>query len=135
MELRTETQVATSETDDNDGGASAKTSTSMGPLGISVQALTPDAVQELELDPSVRGLLVTEVQPEGPAWDVLSDGSRGAPPDIILSVEGKPVKTEAELRNALKEAGPGSIVTLRLYTPVRGGGARRIERLRLSDTK
>jgi serine protease Do len=102
-------------------------------LGITVQSMSPDVASELELNDSVKGLLVTEVQPNGPAWEVLSDGTRGNAPDIIIAVEGKPVRTESELRTALKAVGPGGIATLRIYTPTQGGGVKRIVRVKLED--
>ena len=43
-------------------------------------------------------------------WETLFDDPQRNGPDIILSVEGKPVRTEADLRNALKSEKPGSIV-------------------------
>ena len=42
-----------------------------------------------------RGLLVTDVTAGGPGWGELADPDRGGP-DIILEVEGKPVKTTAD---------------------------------------
>jgi S1-C subfamily serine protease len=58
------------------------------------------------------------------------DEERGGP-DIIISVEGKPVRTEADLRAALKDEKTGSVVTLRVYNPRQQG--RRIERIKLAD--
>ena len=68
------------------------------------------------------------VTPGGPAWDYLADEERGGP-DIILSVEGKPVKTKADLDAALRDQKPGSVVTLSIYNPRQQG--RRIERIKL----
>src|SRR5713101_8882669 len=99
-------------------------------LGISVQPVTPAIAQELQLPADARGLLVSDVTPGGPAWDVLADEQRGGP-DILLSVEGKPVKTKADLDAALKAEKPGSVVTLRVYNPRQQG--RRVERIRLGD--
>jgi serine protease Do len=128
-ELKVEQQLAKND-DSGNGDNASDAGSAMAPLGVSVQALTPEIAQEMDLDPNVRGVLVTEVQPDGPAWEVLSDGTRGVPPDVILSVESKPVKTEADLRSALKDAGAGAIVSLRVYR----AGAKRIERIKLVDT-
>jgi serine protease Do len=98
-------------------------------MGVSVQPVTPQIAEQLQLPADARGLIVTEVTPGGPAWEVLLDETRGGP-DIILAVEGKAVKTEADLRTALKDQAPGSVVTLRLYNPRLG---RRIERIKLAD--
>jgi serine protease Do len=113
--------------------ASAPGGASMNRLGISVEPVSSDAAQQLRLPPGTRGLIVTDVTPGGPAWEVLFDDPQRGGPDIILSIEGKPVRTEADLRNALKNEKPGSIVTLRIYN-VRAQG-RRVERIRLRDTQ
>ena len=104
----------------------------MGRLGISVQPVSAHAASSSSC-PRPRGLIVTDVTPGGPAWDVLVDDPQRGGPDIIISVEGKPVRTEAELRKALQGEQPGSIVTLRIYNPRSQG--RRVERVRLGDGK
>jgi len=52
-------------------------------------------------------------------------------PDIILDLEGKPVKTPADLRQALKNYKAGDIVSLRIYNTQAKN--RRIERIRLGS--
>ena len=98
--------------------------------GLSVQPVTGAIAQELQLPADARGLVVTDVAPGGPSWEVLFDEERGGP-DVILSVEGKAVKTEADLRNALRAESPGAVVTLRVYNPRQQG--RRVERVRLAE--
>jgi serine protease Do len=105
--------------------------TAMNRLGISVEPVGPEAATELQLPADTRGLIVTNVTPGGPAWDVLFDDPQRGGPDIILSVEGKPVRTEADLRKVLLAEKPGSIVTLRIFNP--RAQSRRVERLRLAD--
>ena len=103
----------------------------MNRLGITVEPVTPDVAQQLQLPQGMRGLVVTDVTPGGPSWETLVDDPQRNGPDIILSIEGKPVKTEAELRNALKAEKPGSIVTLGIYNP--RAQSRRIDRVRLGE--
>ena len=105
----------------------------MARLGISVEPVTAETAQQLQLPSDMRGLIVTDVTPGGPAWEVLVDDPQRGGPDIILSVEGKSVKTEADLRKLLQSEKPGSIVTLRIYNPRSQG--RRVERVRLGDTR
>ena len=38
-----------------------------------------------------RGLIVTDVTPGGPSWEVLFDDPQRGGPDIILSVEGREI--------------------------------------------
>jgi serine protease Do len=97
-------------------------------LGISVQALTPAVAKEYELDPGTKGMLVSEVDPNGPSYQQLVAVADGGP-DIIQAVEGTPVRTESEFRSALKAAGKGAIVTLRVYNPRLQ--QTRIQRIRL----
>ncbi len=108
-----------------DGGGGA---VSFDRLGVTVRALTPEVSQEYEIDPGVRGLVVTEVDPDGPAYGVLRSAEDGNP-DVILSVEGTPVRSESDLRKVLADAGKGAIVTLKVYDTRRGD--TRIERVKL----
>jgi len=107
---------------------SSEEAVSMDALGASVQTLTPALSQELQLDREVRGVLVTAVDPNGPAYSQLFPAEEGGP-DIIQSVEGTPVRTDGELRSALSKAGKGAIVTLKVYNP--RAGRSRVERVRL----
>ena len=115
----------------NDGDSSSQGTPMVG-LGISVQPLKPGDAVELGLPRGTGGLIVTDVTPDGPAWEVLRPANSGGPPDIILAVEGKPVSTEADLRAALKNPGPGGIVSLEVFTPTQTGGAKQVVRLKVS---
>ena len=124
-------QLASAEDEANDSEATPG-GTAMNRLGISVEPVSPEAAQELQLTPDTRGLIVTDVTPGGPAWEVLFDDPQRGGPDIILSVEGKTVRTEADLRKALQAEKPGSIVSIQVYNP--RAQTRRVERIRLGDS-
>jgi serine protease Do len=128
--LNDQPQLAGNDEDDSDG-AGAPSGAAMNRLGITVEPVTPDVAQQLQLPQGMRGLVVTDVTPGGPAWETLVDDPQRNGPDIILSVEGKPVKTETDLRNALKAEKAGSIVTLGVYNP--RTQSRRIDRIRLGE--
>jgi serine protease Do len=87
---------------------------SFSELGASVQSLTPELAQDYELERDTRGLIVTEVDPNGPAYTRLFAPEEGGP-DIIQSVEGVTIRSESDLRTALKAAGKGTIVSMRVY--------------------
>jgi serine protease Do len=125
-------QVASADEEMSDSGETPG-GTAMNRLGISVEPVSPEAAQELQLTPDTRGLIVTDVTPGGPAWEVLFDDPQRGGPDIILSVEGKTVRTESDLRTALQAEKPGSIVTIRVYNP--RAQSRRVERIRLGDSQ
>ena len=124
-------QVASADASDSEDHADAPSGKIMNRLGVSVEPVSPDAAQQLQLPADARGLIVTDVTPGGPAWEVLFDDPQRGGPDVILSIEGKPVRTEAELRKALASEKPGSIVTLRIFNP--RAQSRRVERIRLAD--
>jgi serine protease Do len=111
-------------------GDEDNTGAAMGRLGVTVAPVTRDDVARFELGPSQRGLLVTDVTAGGPSWGELVDPDRGGP-DIILEVEGQPVKTTAELRKKLDGMKPGEIVSLRVYNAQAKN--RRIERIKLGQ--
>jgi serine protease Do len=126
------TELAGADAATADSASNTGTSSAMGMLGVKVQAVTPQLAQQLGLTPATRGLLVTDVTPGGPAWEALQEPGRGAA-DVILSVEGTSVRTEGELRAALKAQKPGSVVTLRVISPTTDGPIQRIVRVRLGE--
>ena len=99
-------------------------------LGLTVQPVDQEAVRQFELKPDQRGLMVTGVTAGGPAQGEIAEPDNGGP-DILLSVEGKPVKSVADLKQALKGDKAGDIVTLRLYNTQ--AKTHRIERIRLGE--
>ena len=112
---------------DNGGDEAAA---SVGRLGITVAPLDQDDMQQLRLRPDQRGALVTDVKAGGPSYGELRDPDHGGP-DIITEVEGKTVRTPADLRTALSAQKPGSIVSLRVYNaPTQ---TRRVERIKLAE--
>jgi serine protease Do len=103
-------------------------SVSFEELGASVQTVTPQLAEQFELPREFRGVVVTEVDPNGPSYGSLRSPEEGGP-DIIQAVEGAAIRTEQDLRTALKAAGKGEIVTLRVYNI--GAKQSRVERVRL----
>ena len=117
-------QVQGKKSDKNGGSVTGK-------LGVTVAPLSESDRAQFQLDARQQGVLVTNVVPGGPAWNTLSDGDRGGGPDVILEVEGKSVKTPADVRRALSGAKPGEVVSLRVYNT--GAKNRRVERIKLGE--
>jgi serine protease Do len=86
--------------EDRDAPAAAP-SGERGQLGLSVQPLTPELANRLGIEPR-DGLVVRSVQPGSAA-------ARGGlqPEDVIVEVNGKPVKNTAQLKSALEKPAPG----------------------------
>src|SRR5438874_2209463 len=74
-------------------------------LGLTVQTLTPEVAENLGLDRSLKGVVVTQVDAGGPAADA---GLRRG--DVILEVNRTPVKDIEAYRKALKSSGKGKSV-------------------------
>ncbi len=103
-------------------------------LGIMVEPLTPGLASQSRVPTNTRGLLVRSVTPGSPAEDRLIP-SEVAPrtPDIIVAVEGKPVRSENDLRNAMNGAQNGIITLSVLRGHERDNGVdSRIVRVRVT---
>ena len=103
---------------------------SIGKLGITVAPIDESDIQQLRLKPDQRGALVTDVKAGGPSYGELVGPDQGGP-DIILEVEGTPVRSPADLRKALSAQKPGTIVSLRVYNA--RVQSRRVERIKLGE--
>ncbi|MDZ4259851.1 MAG: trypsin-like peptidase domain-containing protein [Gemmatimonadales bacterium] len=84
-------------------------------LGIIVEPLSAALIQRTELPAGTRGLLVRSVPSTSPASGKLLGSDKSSNFDVITAVEGKAVRTEAELRAALKDGKNGvvSVTVLR----------------------
>jgi serine protease Do len=106
-------------------------------LGVTVAPTDQSVVDQLQLPDGVRGVVVTNVDDNGPAAGRLATPDQGGP-DIILSVEGTPVATPDALRQALSAAshaaenGGAPIVSVRIYNVP--SKTKRIERIRLTTS-
>jgi serine protease Do len=106
-------------------------------LGISVEPLTQDDAQDARLRPVLQrggGLVVTDVSPEGPAFQRLQSSDDPGGPDIIVSVNGTPTRTRAAFREALRKVKSGDVVTLEVLSrspDTKDGWASRVVRLRV----
>jgi serine protease Do len=76
-----------------------------GKLGLDLKPVTPEEAKKLQLPEGTTGLLVTDVDPNGPAAD---EGiSRG---DVILEVNRQSVETLDEMQSALEKSGEKPIL-------------------------
>lgn len=92
--------------DQNDDENGAEPQNQSGKLGLSLQPVTPQVAKQLGLD-SQEGMVVTEVDPNGPAAE--EGVSRG---DVILEVNKKQVKSIADVQAALNGAGDKPVLLL-----------------------
>ncbi len=76
-------------------------------LGIAVQPLTPDLAQRYNIPSNVAGLVVTDVDPVGPAAE-----AGIAPGDVVLEANRKKVTSAPDLRDAVSAAGDRPVLLL-----------------------
>jgi serine protease Do len=131
---RTDEAAATASKLDDDSASPSDhgRASTMHALGASVEAIDAATARQLQLPPDVHGVIVTGLQDGSSASAHLAAPNEGGP-DIILSVEGTPVQSPDELRNALSKVKTGDLVTLRVYNVP--SKSRRIERVRVGAEK
>jgi serine protease Do len=78
-------------------------------LGMTLQNLTPDLAQRLELERTTKGVVVTDVDAGEPAED--AGLQRG---DVIVSVNGQRTETVAEFEREVAKAKPDGVARLRV---------------------
>ncbi len=101
------TQGVKPDENSDENGNSQNNSEQNGKLGLSLQPLTPEAIKQLDLPADSKGLVVTEVDPNGAAAE---EGiARG---DVILEINKKPVSTTEDVQSALEKAGDRPILLL-----------------------
>jgi serine protease Do len=89
-------------------------------LGIGVSTVSPTLARELGLPAGMRGVLVDEVDPYGPADNLLFPPSQLV--NVITEIEGRPVRSEGDLRDAIRALKAGEVVSLTVYLPQANGG-------------
>jgi len=128
---------------DSDSEVSAVSSKSKGDaatkeemLGISVEPLTQDDARDARLRPVLErggGLVVTDVAPDGPAFQRLQSSDDPGGPDIVVAVNGTATRNRSAFRDALKNVKQGDVVTLQVLSrspDTADGWAGRVVRIR-----
>lgn len=88
-----------------------------GWLGMEMTEVTPDKAKELNVSP-VRGVVVTEVLPDGPAAKAGLQKD-----DVLVQYDGQTVEGTVQLRRLVRETPPGRSVNV---TVMRGGQEKRV---------
>jgi serine protease Do len=76
-------------------------------LGVTAEPLTPDLARQLGLGARATGVVVTDVDPAGPAAEADIQ-----PGDLILEVNRQRVRSPADVKTALQKAGSGPVLFL-----------------------
>lgn len=82
-----------------------------GYLGVGIANVTPAMLKQHKLG-ATSGVVITGVSPDGPA--ARTDLGEG---DVVMALEGKPIKTSLELRNAIAATKPGSTISIDVVHP------------------
>jgi serine protease Do len=89
--------------------AEAKGQEGHGKLGVAVETLTPDVAQQMDV-PADHGVVITRVQP-GSAADNAGLQER----DVVVSVDGEPVRDANAFRSVVEKTKPGDVLRLRVH--------------------
>ncbi len=81
------------------------------PLGLSVRELDRAFVGRLDIPDDVQGVVVTRVDPTGPAFSLLRRGV------VILEINRRPVRSVADYQRLVAEARTGDVLTIYCYDP------------------
>jgi serine protease Do len=84
-------------------------------LGLSVREMDEQAALRYRLPDEVRGLIVSRVEPTGPAFDAGID--RG---HVLLEINRQPVRSIEEYRRLTDGARPGDVLAVYVYKPELG---------------
>ena len=127
-------EVASSE----GAGESTQPGETEGKLGLRIAPLTPSMAEQASLSEEQRGVLVSDVEEGGPAWQRVLPPTAGGP-EIILSVNGQRVRTPAEFNRMMNSVNRNEVVQLRvlnlqaLRDPTARANAVRIAYVRARD--
>jgi serine protease Do len=104
MELKAKLDESSPETAQREGLPGNKefgnSANENGKLGLSLQPLTPDMAKRFELPPDTKGLVVTEIDPDGAA---AAEGINKG--DVILEINRQAVESFEDVQGALEKAG------------------------------
>jgi len=129
-----ETEVASKSDDSRNKTTTGSTESR---LGVALEPISErQAAQDENIGADHAGLMVTSVDPDGPADGRLFPAHSAQGTDIITHVNGQRVKSAVELATVLKTVKAGEVVSLQTYV-VRGDGTgtSRIVRLRAAAPK
>jgi serine protease Do len=76
-------------------------------LGVTIQDLTPELAQGLQVDAATRGLVISDVAAQSPA-----DRAGLQEEDVIVAMDGTPVGNVQQFRNRVARTRPGTTVKL-----------------------
>ena len=93
---------------------SSKPAPMEGRLGIRVEDLPQDAAASGRIPADERGVVVTDVEDGGPAWQRLFTPDEGGP-ELITWVNSQRVRSVQEFQRAIRTVGRGDVVQLRVF--------------------
>ncbi len=85
-------------------------SVSRGFVGIRPAAMSPEIAKQLDLPSNLRGALVENVTKGMPA-----DKAGIKVKDVIVEIDGVPIKSDSAMRRAIGETKPGTTVNVKVY--------------------
>src|SRR5437763_1765842 len=97
-----------------------------GLLGLTVRDVDRATADRLELPRTMKGVLVTRVEPMSASFD--ADLQRG---NIVLEINRERIESVADFRRIARAARPGDLLTLYIYEP--DVNQRKLKTIRVED--
>jgi serine protease Do len=92
---------------DEDNGDGPKPENQSGKLGVTLEPMTSQTARRLGLDSDSEGMVVTDVDQNGPAAEAgINQG------DVILEINRKPINSVADVTSALAGSGDRPVLLL-----------------------
>ena len=85
------------------------------PLGLTVRNLDGELMKHLDLPSGTQGVVVSRVDPAGPAFD--AEIQRG---HVLLEINRRPVRSVDDYRRLMADVHTGDVLTLYVYRPETG---------------
>jgi serine protease Do len=95
-------------------------------LGLTVRDLDRTTADRLELPRTMKGVLVTRVEPMSAAFD--AEVQRG---NVVLEINRQHVESVADFRRIARAAQPGDLLTMYIYEP--DADQRKLKTIRVED--
>ena len=92
------------------------------PLGMAVRELDQELLQHLDLPDGTNGVVVSRIDPAGPAFD--ADIQRG---HVLLEINRQPVRSIDDYRRLVTAARAGDVLTFYVYRPESGRALQTIK--------
>jgi S1-C subfamily serine protease len=112
--MRADTDAAPQVASREPARSAEKSAPMEGRLGVRVEDIPPETATRTRIPADYRGVLVSDVEEGGPAWQQVFGPNQGGP-EVITHVNQTRVRSVEEFQRAIRAVDRGDVVRLRVY--------------------